>query len=77
MAVEPITGPTVSLPMPGRIVEVSVKPGDNIKVGDKLVVYEAMKMENEVESPIAGVIKRVLVQTDEAVKENAPVVEFE
>lgn len=74
---EPITGPTVSLPMPGRIVEVSVKPGDNIKVGDTLVVYEAMKMENEVESPIAGVVKRVLVQADDAVKENAPIVEFE
>ncbi len=76
-AQEAITGPTVALPMPGRIVEIHVKPGDSIKVGDTLVVYEAMKMENEVGSPIAGIVKRVLVQPDEAVKENAPVIEFE
>jgi pyruvate carboxylase len=49
-------------PMPGTVVEVKVKEGDEIKEGDKLVVLEAMKMEMTLASPLHGVIKEITVK---------------
>jgi len=43
---EPITGEVLQAPMGGTIISVDVKPGDQVKPGDMLLVYEAMKMEN-------------------------------
>jgi biotin carboxyl carrier protein len=48
-------------PMPGRIVRVLVGPGDAVTASQPLVVVEAMKMENELRSPKAGIIKEVAV----------------
>ncbi len=45
---EPITGELVSAPMGGRVIEVNVAPGQAVKAGQVLLVYEAMKMENDV-----------------------------
>ena len=49
----------VVTPMPGRLVRVLVAPGDTVQVGQGLAVVEAMKMENEVASPAAGVVSEV------------------
>lgn len=76
-AVEPITGPVISAPMSGRIVAINVKPGQTVKKGDTVLVYEAMKMENDVESEIEGVVKRVLVNVDDHINNDAPLIEFE
>lgn len=73
---EPITGEVLSAPMGGRVIEINVKPGDTVKAGQVLMVYEAMKMENDVESPHAGTIKRVFVKPDEVVGTDAPLIEF-
>lgn len=73
---EPITGEVLSAPMGGRIVEVNVKAGDEVKPGQVLLVYEAMKMENDVEATKAGKIKRVFVKPDEVVGTDAPLIEF-
>lgn len=73
---EPITGEVLSAPMGGRIIEVNVKAGDSVKAGQVLLVYEAMKMENDVESPKDGIVKRVFVKTDDVVGTDAPLVEF-
>ncbi len=73
---EPITGEVLSAPMGGRVIEVNVKAGDEVKAGQILLVYEAMKMENDVESPRAGKIKRVFVKTDDVVGTDAPLIEF-
>jgi biotin carboxyl carrier protein len=51
----------VNAPMPGRVVRVLVKPGDDVAVRQGLVVIEAMKMENELGSPKAGRVKEVAV----------------
>jgi biotin carboxyl carrier protein len=51
----------VLAPMPGRIVRVLVKPGDEVALRQGLVVVEAMKMENELVSPKAGRVKDVMV----------------
>jgi biotin carboxyl carrier protein len=47
--------------MPGLVVKVEVKEGDQVRAGDGLVIVEAMKMENELRAPRAGVIRRVFV----------------
>ena len=44
------------------MLSVSVKPGDKVKAGQLLLVYEAMKMENEVEAEKDAVVKRVFVK---------------
>lgn len=74
---EPITGPTVRIPMGGRIVEVLVKPGATVKKNDVLMVYEAMKMENDVTAPRDGKVKRVFAAPDDIVATDAILVEFE
>ncbi len=73
----PITGPTLKAPMGGRIISVSAKKGDKVKKGDTLLVYEAMKMENDVTAEKDGVIKRVFVKPDEVVGTDAVLIEFE
>ena len=77
VAVEPITGPVLSAPMGGRIVSIAVKDGLALKKGDLLLVYEAMKMENDVLAESDAVIKRVLVTVDEVVGTDAPLIEFQ
>lgn len=74
--VEPITGEVLSAPMGGRIIEIKVKAGDAVKAGTVLLVYEAMKMENDVTAEKDVVIKRVLVHPDEVVGTDAPLIEF-
>lgn len=76
-AAEPITGPTLKLEMGGRLIEVKVTPGTAVKKGDLLLVYEAMKMENDVTAEQDGVIKRVLVQPGEIFASEQPIIEFE
>ena len=74
---EPITGPTLNAPMGGRIITIDVKAGDKVKKGQTLLVYEAMKMENDVAADKDATVKRVLVQPNEVVGTDAPLIEFE
>lgn len=73
----PITGPTLTAPMGGRIISVNVKPGEAVKKGQVLMVYEAMKMENDVAAAADGVVKRVFVRPDQVVGTDAVLIEFE
>ena len=74
---EPITGEVLQAPMGGTIISVNVKPGDKVKPGDLLLVYEAMKMENEVEAESEAVVKRVFVEPGQVVGLEANLIEFE
>ncbi|MDE6197605.1 MAG: biotin/lipoyl-binding protein, partial [Muribaculaceae bacterium] len=74
---EPITGPTLQAPMGGRIISVDVKPGDKVKKGDLLLVYEAMKMENDVTAEAEHTVKRIFVKPNEVVGADAILIEFE
>lgn len=75
--VEPVTGPTLVAPMGGKILSVNVKKGDKVKKGEILLVYEAMKMENDVEADKDRTIKRVFVEPDQIVGTEALLIEFE
>ena len=74
---QPITGETFRAPMGGRIVEINVKPGDKVKKNQVMLVYEAMKMENDLEAPRDLTVKQVLVQPDQVVGTDAILLEFE
>lgn len=52
----------IAAQMPGVILKVYVKPGDEVKAGDPLCVLVAMKMENEIRSPIDGSVKEVYIK---------------
>jgi biotin carboxyl carrier protein len=53
--------------MPGKVVRVLVKPGEEVEAGQGIVVVEAMKMQNAVRSPKIGTVERVLVAEGQAV----------
>jgi acetyl/propionyl-CoA carboxylase alpha subunit len=64
-------------PMPGLIVRISVKVGDRVEAGQGLVVMEAMKMENELRTTTAGVVKSVEVSAGMTVEKGALLVALE
>ena len=67
-------GNAVTSPLPGVILEVSVKVGDVVKRGDKVMVLEAMKMENVIEATADGTITAIKVDKGDSVLEGAPLV---
>lgn len=56
-------------PMPGMVVAIPVKEGQQIEKGQVLAILESMKMQNELKSPREGEISRVLVRTGESVEQ--------
>jgi biotin carboxyl carrier protein len=50
----------VNAPMPGKVIRLLVKAGEAVKVGQGLLVIEAMKMQNEIRSPRSGVVEKLL-----------------
>jgi pyruvate carboxylase subunit B len=49
------------------ITQIKVKEGDEVKKGDVIVVLEAMKMENPVESPVDGKVEKILIHDGQSV----------
>jgi glutaconyl-CoA/methylmalonyl-CoA decarboxylase subunit gamma len=62
-------GTPMKAPLPGTITSVNVKPGDTVNEGDTIVVLEAMKMQNNIESEKSGTVKDVLVKQGDSVLE--------
>ena len=72
-----ITGNTVNAPLPGRILEIKVKEGDEVAEGQEVAVLEAMKMENTITSNYKGRVKQLFVQPGDTVATDAPLIELE
>jgi biotin carboxyl carrier protein len=60
-------GYKIMAPLPGVVLEVNVKPGDEVKVGQRLMVLEAMKMENNVDSDREGKVVSINVGKGDSV----------
>ena len=69
-------GKVITSPLPGVIIEVSVKEGQAVKAGQKVAVIEAMKMENEIQASCDGTITAVLVNKGDSVLEGAEIVKI-
>jgi biotin carboxyl carrier protein len=67
-------GGALCAPMPGTILDVKVKVGDAVKIGDVLLILEAMKMENELQADKAGTVKEIKVTKGQAVNGGDPLI---
>jgi len=63
---------TVIAPMQGLIVKLPVKAGDDVKLGDVVAVLEAMKMQNDIVTTVAGKVREVYVKEGEVVTPSQP-----
>ncbi len=68
---------TIAAPMPGKVVEVKIAVGDEVKKGQAIVVLEAMKMQNELFAPLDGKVKEVRVKAGDTVESGAKLVLIE
>lgn len=65
---------TIKAPLPGLVLKVLVKEGDTVKSGDKVLIMEAMKMQNNIEATTSGVVKTVHVAEGASVLEGQELV---
>jgi acetyl-CoA carboxylase biotin carboxyl carrier protein len=70
-------GTSVTVPMVGKIVSVSVKVGDKVKEDDQVAILEAMKMEMPVVAPVTGIVKEVCVASGQEVEAEAVIAVIE
>ena len=68
---------SVNAPMPGTILRVNKNVGDSVNAGEAVVVLEAMKMENDISSPKAGVVKALFVNKGDTVASGQVLFEVE
>ncbi len=66
----------VKAPLPGGINEIRFSVGQSVKAGDVVIILEAMKMENEIVAPKAGILKAVFVAKGSSVKTDDPLFEI-
>ncbi len=67
---------SIKAPMPGLIIDLRVKEGDQVKAGDPLLILEAMKMENIIKASGDSIVKSVKVKKGETVEKNQVLIEF-
>jgi len=68
------SGSNITSPMPGKVIKVIVKEGDEVSKGDILLVVEAMKMENNILSPADAIVDRINVETGLLVDSNTTLI---
>jgi biotin carboxyl carrier protein len=67
----------VKAPMPGKVIKLAVREGEKVRRNQTLVIVEAMKMENEIQSSIDGVVKKVHVSVGDVVDADRILAEIE
>lgn len=67
----------IKAPMPGLVVKIDTKIGDDVAKGDKLIIIEAMKMENALATTISGKVKNIKFKEGDAVEKNTVLIELE
>lgn len=66
-----VAGNAVKAPLPGTITDILVSVGQQVNVGDTLIVLEAMKMQNNIEAESNGTVTKILVNQGDTVMEGA------
>jgi len=70
-------GSSIKSPLPGVVLDVFVKEGDAVKTGQRLMLLEAMKMENNIESDKDGVVKSIVARKGDSVLEGDVLITIE
>lgn len=79
---QPRTGVTLAKagiivsPIPGHILEICVAEGDKVLAGQKVLILEAMKLENAITCQVAGVVKKIMVSAGDAVTHGQNMIEI-
>ena len=64
-------------PMPGLVLDIMVKEGEEVTEGQELIVLEAMKMDNAIKSPQDGKIKKIAIKNQDKIDKNHTLLSFE
>lgn len=72
-----VSSNSIKAPMPGTVLKVSLKTGDQVKKGQVILILEAMKMENEITAPQDGKISNLHVVAGQSVNAGDVLVSFE
>ena len=67
----------VEAPLPGKILNVTAKPGDSIEESGEICTIEAMKMETPILAPVAGTVKQVSVTAGQTIQAGEVIAEIE
>jgi biotin carboxyl carrier protein len=68
---------SIEAPMPGKIIDILVEEGSEVKEGEPIVILEAMKMQNEIASHVTGVVKSVSVKKNDSVMKDDVMIEIQ
>jgi len=68
-ATAPSGGSAIKSPLPGVVLDIYVKVGDHVKQGQRILMLEAMKMENNIDADKEGVVKEIRVRKNDSVME--------
>jgi biotin carboxyl carrier protein len=68
---------SIEAPMPGKIVDILVEDGAEVKEGDPILILEAMKMQNEIASHVTGIVKKVSVKKNDSVMKDDVLIEIQ
>lgn len=68
---------SIEAPMPGKIVEVLVEEGSEVNAGEAILILEAMKMQNEISTPVNGIIKKIAIRQNDSVMKDDLLMEIE
>jgi biotin carboxyl carrier protein len=76
------SGPTtasgkICAPMPGKILKILVSQGMSVEKNQSLAILEAMKMEHDIRSPIAGLVRKVNFSPDDLIDTGQPIIELQ
>ncbi len=75
-AAKQVTGKKITVPMPGKVLQFLVQPGDKVEKDQQVAILEAMKMENSITTPYAGYVNNLLVEEGETVPADAALMDI-
>ena len=76
-AAKPAAGGAVKSPLPGVVLDIQVAVGDRVGTGQRLMILEAMKMENDIVAPVDGKVVALYVKEGDSVESNSKIASIE
>ncbi len=66
----------IEAPMPGKIIDILVEEGGEVKEGEPIIILEAMKMQNEITSHVSGIVQAISVKKNDSVMKDDVLIEI-